>query len=163
MSSKTDNLLLIPGEAVLAMLMAMIDVRSWLEMEIIRKWLPHKEERERKTLREAVAILPSPETVSVQLLDMEPLSGPFGAFTRFFRIYATNEKNIYEFKLATNRRIYGLVSALTGREIEILRKRLIERKSVTDTATEMNITPQAVSAFMSAIRRKVQKYLFAEK
>jgi len=173
-SKKADPILIIPGEVTLAMLMAMIDVRGWLETEMIKKWCLHKHITEEKKVEKSVAIgiistsikhevLEGPESIGVELLEFKPLKGPFGGYARFFKVSAGYEEDVYEFKVEVYRRIFGLASALTDRELEILDKRLIQRKTVTETATEMNITSQAVSAFMTAIRTKVHKYLFKKK
>lgn len=140
--------LIVPGLTVLAMRMAMIDVRDWLE-KMLTKWNP------------SGPVINPDFVISIQF--REPVRGQFtrDENAQFFLITG-EESNICEFEMEINKRIYGLLTSLTQRETQVLRKRLVEDKSITETASQMEITPQGVVAFMSSIKKKVQKRLLKE-
>jgi len=151
---------MIPGIATLAMLMTGVEAYDWLSKEIEK----YKEKildvygfgsrEERK--RSFVQVVPQSM--------IKPRLDPFGEYARFFTLTAhiqPEEIVFQEFMVEINRKIYGLINSLTEREREVLQKRLVEpRKSITESASEMGITPQAVVAFMASIKKKVQKHLY---
>jgi len=161
-----EKVIVVPGSVELAMLTSMIDAYGWLSMQIKR--VESKIWEIYGLSRESKSILLAPPSIKIESMDtLEPLKSDFTR-TRFFRLRVDilqdpdlEELIIYEFEVAIYRRIYGLLTALTDREIEVLKKRIDERKSVAETAKEMNITPQGVVSFLRSIRGKVQQHLWA--
>jgi len=160
--------IIIPGPVELAMLTSMIDAYGWLLMQIRRLedkiWKVYGVEIETPV---PYAVLPTTPSIKVETLNMmEPLKLDLGR-TKFFKIRVNipqqpelEERIIHETEVQIYRRVYGLLSSLTDRELEVLEKRIDKRKSVAETAEEMNITPQGVVSFLRSIRGKVHKYLF---
>ena len=60
-----------------------------------------------------------------------------------------------DIQLFVSTKVWSFMRSLTDREIEVLKKRVEEKKSLTKTASEMSITPQGVVAFMRSIKAKV--------
>lgn len=144
----------IDGVAVLALQMAMIDITDWLELmrkKYYRSRVKTEPKVERKGGYRGLAI----EKIERVGLD----SSPMGDFSRCYRVSAPSPRTELDFINEVNRRIYGLVSSLTSRELEVIRKRVIEQKSLKQTASEMAISAQGVVAFMRSIRGKVKRFL----
>lgn len=166
-----QSVIIIPGSVELAMLASMIDVSNWLVTQIRNLEPAIKKAYEIGSETWAEKPFAGRPFLSIKIEpigDMAPLKVElFGERTCFFKLivdipnYGELEEPITnELKVAINRRVYGLINALTSRELEILEKRIAKRKTVTETAAEMNISPQGVVSFLNSIRGKVQKYLF---
>jgi len=157
--------LIIPGLAVLATRMAMGDVDEWLKKDIVDEWVrtyfkPQGKEERKPGEAETPAV-----SIGVFRMVTE-IASPrerLNEHTRFYTIVGEDPTIVYEFVIEVNCRVYGLVNSLTPKWREVLWKRLVEHKSLTQIALEMKVKPQAVVAFMASIRKAVQKHLYQTK
>lgn len=154
-------LVVIDGVAVLAMRLAIIDARGWIE-SLAKKYYEEKESKEKpksvKVERKGRVIA---SKYYVKTKEVENILSNENSlslrFSRLFEVTAGSPKSELEFLIEVNRRIYGLVSMLTDRELEVIQKRAVEQKSLKETASEMGISAQGVVAFMRSIREKVKR------
>ena len=63
----------------------------------------------------------------------------------------------FTYKPFVIRPVWELYINLTEREKEVLTKRIEKKKSLTESASEMGITPQGVVTFMRSIKDKVRE------
>lgn len=168
---------MIPGKVVASMLIAGVEAFDFLKREILEKFTDRLSCYGFPTSKKkaGASLVPIPRA-QVEPISLEPLRlDPFKEFVRYFRIQVDipeevvggvrsngvlEELVIQEFAVEINRRIYGLLNSITKRELEVLRKRKVELKSITNAASEMGVKPQAIVAFTNSIKKRVQKHLY---
>jgi len=172
----------IPGAVIAAMLMAGIDSYDWLTKEIIGKCYERilrasgfEPLKEAKGAGQAI-VAPTPYARILKIYQGSLRLDPFEDFSKFYslEVYvpdftpargedkAREELMTQELLIEINRRVFGLLNSLTNREVEVLRKRILEHKSITQTSSEMKIKPQAVVAFMASIKKRVDQHLYRD-
>ena len=114
--------------------------------------------------KEVTMLFALPEgRLDISRTDGPPLEGdPVGEYTKHFVIEVSPKDYVwaaYELQYKIYRAVYGLLASLTKREIMVLRMRIYERRSITETASALGVKPQSVVAFQRSIKRKVQRYL----
>jgi len=179
------RVLTIPGVAVSAMLVAGVDAYDWLNREILEKRekqmldvyihgvdpfkeLPKEREGAPKAKYYPHEVPGGKLLIRVQPTEIGQLKlDRFKKLTKFFALQVDipartelEELVIQELQVEISRRVYGLIDRLSPRELEVLQKRIVERKSITKTASEMAVKPQAIVAHATSIKKKVHQHLY---
>jgi len=173
-----QRIIVVPGVAVSAMLVANVDTYDWLKKQTEKSWKEMRKEMGKyDPIQQNLSSIKIAPHDLVAPRDSRPLkSDSFGGFARFFILSfnlhreslnehenrAVEELMIQELLFRINRKVFGLVNSITPRELEVLQKKIVEGKSITKVASEMGIKPQGVVARMATIRKKVQENLMTD-
>ena len=167
MAHDTFKIFIVPGLVGLAALLSRTNLGDWFRTEFTGRYL-------NKVLRayglEAMRI--KIVSVTIPPLKMDRFTAFARALLLCFYFPSIQESQKYsaalkliirELDYEYNRRIYGLVNSITPREMEVLEKRIVEKKSITETASEMKIKPQGVVALSTSLKKRVRKHLAERK
>jgi DNA-directed RNA polymerase specialized sigma subunit len=134
-----ERRIVFPREALLAFMIANIDLTQWLK-EMVEK---HS------------------KGIKIGVIGPFGEAYPSGSLYPVFELKAEDQREevLDELELVIDSKVYGLVNSLTERERIVLKKRVEERKSLAQIALDLSIKPQSVVSFINSIKDKVGKTL----
>ncbi len=136
----------IPKHVVQALAMAKLDIEQWLRIRIYGMELNF----ELKVVDKDFVIEGLEDFGEVYVYELMLLENGNEITDKISDIYI----NAF-----VTKPVWSLECSFTKREIEVLKKRIEKKKSLTETASEMGISPQGVVAFIRAIKNKVNLHL----